>query len=72
MRELQKTSDKSDAKIKNGMVKEILSECRQLEYDNQDLASTVEIVESNPEKFKISREEIGSRKAFVQQVNQQI
>ncbi|CAD7948453.1 unnamed protein product [Amoebophrya sp. A25] len=46
---------------------EIVAEIQQLQYDLQDVQTTIGIVEGNPSKFRVDQKELQSRKGFVQQ-----
>ncbi|CAD7965477.1 unnamed protein product [Amoebophrya sp. A120] len=59
------SSSSSSAKIGN----DILSEIKQLQYDLQDVETTIGIVEANPSKFKVDQRELKSRKDFLQKTD---
>lgn len=52
-------------KIVADLQSEIANELRQLEYDMQDLDSSIAIASSNPAKYQLTESELQSRRAFV-------
>ncbi|XP_078478095.1 syntaxin-6-like [Lampetra planeri] len=51
---------------------ELRNALRSLEWDLEDLAETVSIVETNPRKFKMDSSELGDRKAFIARTRQSV
>eukprot|EP00053_Salpingoeca_punica_P007094 m.65587 g.65587 ORF g.65587 m.65587 type:complete len:245 (+) comp13996_c0_seq1:219-953(+) len=47
--------------------KELKTALKNIEYDLEDLAETITVVEANPARFKISAQEVTERKQFVSQ-----
>lgn len=56
----------------NWTTNEIKNSIRSVEWDLEDLEETIGIVESNPNKFTLSRNEIDSRKAFISNVKRNV
>mmetsp|Transcript_10675 Transcript_10675/g.26142 ORF Transcript_10675/g.26142 Transcript_10675/m.26142 type:complete len:278 (-) Transcript_10675:238-1071(-) len=62
------SSASSSGKLGN----EILSEIKQLQYDLQDVETTIGIVEANPGKFRVDQRELQGRKQFLQQTERSL
>lgn len=51
---------------------EIKNSVRSVEWDLEDLEETIGIVESNPNKFTLAKDEIENRKGFIKSVRRTI
>ena len=51
---------------------ELRNALRSIEWDLEDLDDTVQIVERNPTKFRISASELAARKAFIVQTREEV
>lgn len=74
-RRWQDLLNNSNASIKEEFswtTSEIKNNIRSVEWDLEDLEETIGIVESNPGKFTLSHEEIGTRKTFINNVRRNI
>jgi len=54
------------------LAREITTEIKQLDYDLQDLAATIVMVEKNPSKYRVTQDEIQRRRDFISQSRQQV
>ena len=70
--DLLNNSDTAGKEEFNWTANEIKNSIRSVEWDLEDLEETIGIVESNPSKFTLSKNEIDSRKAFITNVKRAV
>ena len=51
---------------------ELRNSLRSIEWDLEDLDDTVQIVEKNPQKFRIDSNDLAARKAFINQTKEEV
>ena len=70
--DLLNNTNSSNKEEFNWTSNEIKNNIRSVEWDLEDLEETIGIVESNPNKFTLAKDEIENRKGFIKSVRRTI